>query len=95
MTILDETYTLSNGVLIPKLGFGTWFIDDDRAKEGTRIHGVPVLGDLERLEEVLAAQQIEEVVIASGKIVAARVRRLQATCATRGVGVVRAGVRFE
>lgn len=31
MTILDETYTLSNGVLIPKLGFGTWFIDDDRA----------------------------------------------------------------
>lgn len=26
--ILDETYTLSNGVKIPKLGLGTWFIDD-------------------------------------------------------------------
>ena len=29
--ILDETYTLANGVTIPKLGLGTWFIDDDKA----------------------------------------------------------------
>ncbi|WP_076263666.1 aldo/keto reductase [Intrasporangium flavum] len=29
--ILDETYTLSNGVTVPRLGLGTWFIDDDRA----------------------------------------------------------------
>ncbi|MFF2632617.1 aldo/keto reductase [Microbacterium sp. NPDC058021] len=28
--ILDETYTLANGVQIPKLGLGTWFIDDDK-----------------------------------------------------------------
>ena len=26
--ILEETYTLSNGVAIPKLGLGTWFIKD-------------------------------------------------------------------
>ncbi|MEU0474165.1 aldo/keto reductase [Streptomyces olivaceus] len=36
MTILDETYTLSNGVEIPKLGLGTWFIDDDQAAEAVR-----------------------------------------------------------
>ncbi len=29
--ILDETFTLSNGVGIPKLGFGTWMIPDDGA----------------------------------------------------------------
>lgn len=29
--IFEETYTLSNDVAIPKLGLGTWFIDDDRA----------------------------------------------------------------
>jgi diketogulonate reductase-like aldo/keto reductase len=36
MTILNETYTLSNGITIPKLGLGTWFIDDDRAAEAVR-----------------------------------------------------------
>ncbi|WP_109031213.1 aldo/keto reductase [Streptomyces rubrogriseus] len=36
MTILDETYTLANGVEIPKLGLGTWFIDDDRAADAVR-----------------------------------------------------------
>ncbi|ROQ60254.1 diketogulonate reductase-like aldo/keto reductase [Streptomyces sp. 840.1] len=36
MTILDETYTLSNGVAIPKLGLGTWFIDDGMAADAVR-----------------------------------------------------------
>ncbi|MFJ8025488.1 aldo/keto reductase [Streptomyces sp. NPDC096311] len=36
MTVLDETYTLSNGVEIPKLGLGTWFIDDDKAADAVR-----------------------------------------------------------
>ena len=30
MTVLQETYKLENGVQIPKLGFGTWLIDNDR-----------------------------------------------------------------
>ncbi|TSD97224.1 aldo/keto reductase [Skermania sp. ID1734] len=36
MTILIETYTLANGVEIPKLGLGTWFIDDDNAAQAVR-----------------------------------------------------------
>ncbi|KAA0108879.1 aldo/keto reductase [Mycolicibacterium sp. P1-5] len=36
MSILNETYTLSNDVSIPKLGLGTWFIDDDKAAQAVR-----------------------------------------------------------
>lgn len=28
---LSETYTLMNGINIPKIGLGTWFIPDDEA----------------------------------------------------------------
>ena len=34
--ILQETYSLSNGVKIPKLGLGTWFIPDDQAAQAVR-----------------------------------------------------------
>ena len=34
--IHDETYTLSNGVTIPKLGLGTWFIEDGDAADAVR-----------------------------------------------------------
>lgn len=36
MAILNETYTLAGGVEIPKLGLGTWFIDDDKADQAVR-----------------------------------------------------------
>jgi diketogulonate reductase-like aldo/keto reductase len=34
--ILNETYTLSNGVEIPKLGLGTWRIDNDEVAQVVR-----------------------------------------------------------
>ena len=34
--IINETYRLSNGVEIPKLGLGTWFIGDDEAAQAVR-----------------------------------------------------------
>lgn len=34
--IRDEAYILSNGVEIPKLGLGTWFIPDDQAAEAVK-----------------------------------------------------------
>lgn len=35
-SILKETYTLSNGVKIPKLGLGTWLIEDKDAANAVR-----------------------------------------------------------
>lgn len=34
--MLQETYTLANGTKLPKLGLGTWFIDDDKAAQAVR-----------------------------------------------------------
>jgi diketogulonate reductase-like aldo/keto reductase len=34
--VLNEAYTLSNGVKIPKVGLGTWRIDDDKAAQAVR-----------------------------------------------------------
>ena len=34
--ILNEKYTLSNGVEIPKLGLGTWMIDNDKVAEAVK-----------------------------------------------------------
>lgn len=34
--VLNEFYTLSNGVQIPKLGLGTWIIEDDQAPQAVR-----------------------------------------------------------
>lgn len=36
MTVLNETYALSNDVAIPRLGLGTWFIQDDAAAQAVR-----------------------------------------------------------
>lgn len=36
MSILNETYTLAGGIEIPRLGLGTWFIDDDKAAQAVR-----------------------------------------------------------
>lgn len=53
------------------------FVDDDRLKQGRRIHGYPVLGgtaDLERLRELVPFQ---EVVLTTHKLSAAALERLK------------------
>ena len=41
--ILQETYTLANGIAIPKLGLGTWFIDTNKAAQAVRTATDPSL----------------------------------------------------
>jgi len=36
MMMLEENYTLSNGIEIPKLGLGTWFINDEQVVEAVK-----------------------------------------------------------
>jgi UDP-GlcNAc:undecaprenyl-phosphate/decaprenyl-phosphate GlcNAc-1-phosphate transferase len=70
------------------------FLDDDVGKVGRRLHEVPVLGTLERLEAILATLQVDEVVVSSGKIAPDRLRVLQQTCQVRGIPVARASLNI-
>ena len=36
MTVLHQTYTLANGIKIPKLGLGTWLLNDDQTAEAVK-----------------------------------------------------------
>ncbi len=40
------------------------FIDDDPIKQGTNIHGIPILGSVEQLPKICEDQNIEEIAIA-------------------------------
>lgn len=36
IAMYNQTITLNNGVKIPQLGLGTWFIDDDKVAEAVK-----------------------------------------------------------
>lgn len=36
MSVMDETYELNNGVRVPRIGLGTWLMDDDEAREAVK-----------------------------------------------------------
>jgi FlaA1/EpsC-like NDP-sugar epimerase len=52
------------------------FLDDDPYKRGLRIHGVPVLGQVSSLEEVVLKHRIEEVIIAMPSASREQLRRV-------------------
>jgi FlaA1/EpsC-like NDP-sugar epimerase len=56
------------------------FLDDDRAKRGKRVHGVPVIGETAALEGVIEQYQIAEVIIAMPKVAGHVVRALAQAC---------------
>jgi len=66
----------------------TGFIDDDREKVGMRLHGVPVLGTSEELDDVVRRKGIQKVIIAIPSASHKDVSRIMNSCR-------RTGVRFK
>ena len=60
------------------------FLDDDRTKTGKHVHGVPVIGQLQALADVVGAYQIDEVIIAMPKATGSVVRLLTEACRESG-----------
>ncbi|MBN2020331.1 MAG: polysaccharide biosynthesis protein [Sedimentisphaerales bacterium] len=56
------------------------FIDDDQAKQGINIHGLPVLGTVEQLPEICKEKNIEEVAIAMPSATVPQRRRVIQVC---------------
>jgi len=56
------------------------FIDDEPAKQGISIHGIPVLGTVEQLHKISKEQNIEEIAIAMPSASPAELRRVIQVC---------------
>jgi len=56
------------------------FIDDDSAKHGINIHGIPVLGNVEHLPEICKNRNIEEIAIAMPSASHQELRRVVQVC---------------
>jgi FlaA1/EpsC-like NDP-sugar epimerase len=56
------------------------FIDDDPVKQGTNIHGVPVLGTVAQLPKICADRNIEEIAIAMPSAARQQLRQVVQVC---------------
>ncbi|MBI5482549.1 MAG: hypothetical protein HY906_27080 [Deltaproteobacteria bacterium] len=71
------------------------FIDDDPNKVGKVIHGVQVLGDSERLRELLPALQVDELVLSCANVDERRLAAVTAVCRERAINCRRARFTLE
>jgi len=55
-------------------------IDDDTAKQGTHIHGIPILGTVEQLPQICEERKIEEIAIAMPSASPQQLRRVIQVC---------------
>jgi FlaA1/EpsC-like NDP-sugar epimerase len=56
------------------------FLDDDKSKWGTQIHGIEVLGGIDRTKEICAEHSVDEILIAMPSATRKQVRRVVELC---------------
>ena len=71
------------------------FIDDDRGKFRTNVHGVPVLGSLEQVAPLIASGQVAQVVVSTATLDPARLHALRQICADAGARTLVASLEFQ
>jgi UDP-GlcNAc:undecaprenyl-phosphate/decaprenyl-phosphate GlcNAc-1-phosphate transferase len=71
------------------------FVDDDPQKHGRVIHGVRVLGPLDRLGELVSDEKVDEILVSTTKLGDAQNQRLEETCKTAGLRYRRMRIALE
>ena len=71
------------------------FIDDDRQKFRTNVHGVPVLGSLDQVAALIASGGVAQVVVATTAVPPERLATLTRLCAEAGVRTLVASLQFR
>ena len=61
------------------------FLDDDQGKIGRSIHGVPVLGQVERLSQVSRVFSVKQAIIATPSAKGSQIRKIMDVCKQSGV----------
>jgi UDP-GlcNAc:undecaprenyl-phosphate GlcNAc-1-phosphate transferase len=71
------------------------FLDDDPQKHGRVIHGLRVLGSVDRLGDVAARVSVDEVLISTDKIDSGRVTMLGQLSESQGIRTRRMRIAFD
>jgi FlaA1/EpsC-like NDP-sugar epimerase len=71
------------------------FIDDDRGKHRTNVHGVPVLGSLEQVAPLITSGQVAQVIVSTTTVGRDRLEALTRLCADAGVRTLLASLQFN
>lgn len=61
------------------------FIDSDGKKHGARLHGVPVVGDLNQLDATVKKHNVAEILIAIPSATGEQMRRIVSVCSETGI----------
>jgi FlaA1/EpsC-like NDP-sugar epimerase len=61
------------------------FVDDDPKKHGRQIHGVPVLGSIDRLSQFIKEHEVDELLIAIASATRKEMRRIVELCKETGL----------
>jgi UDP-GlcNAc:undecaprenyl-phosphate GlcNAc-1-phosphate transferase len=70
------------------------FVDDDPQKTGRVIHGVPVIGGADELEQIITDSGVQVVVASTEKIDPARWAEVERACTERGLGARKMRIAF-
>ena len=63
------------------------FIDDDLRNQGKQVNGVPVLGTIDSLENILEKNSISEVILSIGNIAQEKLERLSQICQSHQISL--------